>query len=420
MSESNPQKSDAVLGGQNPPPLDAVVLGGLDGFTQRFASESLSAKLQLLKDIIKYGAVGIDLALQALSDPSAEVQRLARKLLRTQAGEEGKAALLDREPLGYFTTLSDWRWEIYNPEVGIIIDPANDAYVVKMTNSGSWSNRGNYDLSEFQSLIKDPRINELQVLIFQIDFNYYDESNTFTIALEAINNAKNLFPNLRGLFVGDSTGDRAPEYRKSKLQVSDIQSCLSGFPELEVLQVYGHFGEQTLACAEIKHEKLKTLIIETADIKQANIEQIAYMDMPNLEYFELWLGRWGNSSSEVVTALEPILSGATTPKLKYLGLCSDENTDSLISEVLKTTIISQLAVLDFKMGTMTDDGVELLINCPVIKDLKFLNVSGNYLSESAMAALGELPYQINTSNPHDLENEYNLSPEEYRHGALHE
>jgi hypothetical protein len=286
MSKSNPENSDAVLGGQNPPPVNAAILGGLAGAQQRLESESILAKLQALKDSIKYGTDGINLSLQALSDPNEDVKRVARRLLRSQAGEEGKAALLEREPLSFCPTLADWRWEIYTPEVGII-DPENNAYIVRLSISLNQNRQPIYDLSEFEALIEDPKIWELQALIFQVDSCMY----SFGIALEAICDAKNLFPHLCGLFVGDSTNEN-PEYHQSSLGVFDIKPFLEAFPDLEVLQIHGHFAEYTLECAGIKHHKLKTLIIETADISEENLRQISAIEAPNLEYFELWLGIW--------------------------------------------------------------------------------------------------------------------------------
>jgi hypothetical protein len=44
MSESNPQSSDAVLGGQNPPPVDAAVLGGEVGRRKRLQYEKSIAR----------------------------------------------------------------------------------------------------------------------------------------------------------------------------------------------------------------------------------------------------------------------------------------------------------------------------------------------------------------------------------------
>jgi hypothetical protein len=414
VSELNPRNSDAVLGGQNPAPINAAILGGLAGAKQRLESESLVTKLQALKDTIQYGSDGINLALQALCDPNEDVKRLARRLLRTQAGVEGRSALLERQPLSYFTTLSDWRWEIYNPEIGII-DPENNAYVVSMTHQNRWSNNHD-DLSQFESLIKDPKIGELQALIFQIDPG---SNNSFGVALEAIVDAHSLLPNLRGLFVGDSRGDNAPEYRRSTLPVFDIKPFLEAFPDLQILQVFGRFDDRyKLECGGVRHENLKTLVIETAHLSEDNLHQIGDIDLPNLEYFELWLGKSGHDPSEIITALTPILSGMVTVELKYLGLCSHDNTDGLIAEVLMIPVLEILAVLDFKMGTMTDKGVDTIVRDPDLDNLKYLNLFGNHLSEQSIVKLQQLPFQVDTSNPHQAERFSDAA--DYRRWALHE
>jgi hypothetical protein len=104
MSELNSHESDAVLGGQNPPPVNAAILGGLAGIKQRLESESLRARLHALTDATQYGSDGIDLLLQSLTDDDEDICRLARRLLRNQTGEAGKEALLGEDPLSYFTT----------------------------------------------------------------------------------------------------------------------------------------------------------------------------------------------------------------------------------------------------------------------------------------------------------------------------
>ncbi|MBD2096393.1 HEAT repeat domain-containing protein [Trichocoleus sp. FACHB-591] len=407
MSELTPQprSSDAILGGQTLPPVMGAVLGGLAGVKQRLKSETLVARLSALREAIQYGDSGIDLAIQALSDSSEPVRRLACRLLRSQGDERGREALLNHQPLTYFTTLADWRFETYNPQVGIT-DPENNAYVVRMTNSGR---ERSYDLSQFEALLKDPGVTELQALVFQINHNYWDQEHIFGVALEAICDAQARFPNLKGLFVGDSEGD-GPEFRKSKIYVFDIRPFLEAFPKLEVLQVYGHFGKYRLECAGLHHDKLKTLIIETADLQHENIEQLCAINLSGLEYFELWLGRWHRSAAEVAKAMLPLLSGYAYPNLKYLGLCSCEDTNGLVKEVLESPILEQLAVLDLKMGTMTSAG--LLLNHPNLQNLKLLDVSGNWLSEGAIAQLQQLPFLVEATEQ-DVE-------EGSRYLALHE
>ncbi|MBE9013666.1 HEAT repeat domain-containing protein, partial [Pseudanabaenaceae cyanobacterium LEGE 13415] len=323
MTDSTPRDSDAVLGGQTPPPTTGAILGGLAGARQRLESEAISARLTALKEAFQYGEQGIDLAIQALDDSTEEVQQLACRLLRIS--DRGRQSLLEHRPLSYFTTLADWRHEIYNPQIGIT-DPENNAYVVRMTNSGR---SGSYDLSQFEALLNEPRLAELQALVFQIDYNYCDEDHTFGVAIEAICDAQERMPNLKALFVGDSEGGhfversyRAPEFRKSKIRVFDIRPFLEAFPKLEVFQCYGYFAEYTLECAGLRHESLKSLIIETSDMLYENIEQLCSIELPELEYFELWVGRSYHSSGSPLDRMLPVLSGYAFPKLKYLGLCS--------------------------------------------------------------------------------------------------
>jgi WD40 repeat protein len=54
---NQPRPYDAVLGNQNPPPVDAVVLGGLKGVKRRLATESVEQRIAALKEALKYGQV---------------------------------------------------------------------------------------------------------------------------------------------------------------------------------------------------------------------------------------------------------------------------------------------------------------------------------------------------------------------------
>jgi hypothetical protein len=401
MSEPNPRQSDLVLGGQNPPPTNAAILGGLAGVKQRLDSESIAERLQALNNSIQYGSSAIYLALHSLTNNSQEVRKLAKKILRDELGEAGREEFLDRATINYFITLNDWQQEIYNPEVGII-DPENNSYVVRMTNNSSWG-LDRYDLSQFEALIKDPRVSEVQALIFQIDLHCSDTQYTFGVALEAIIDARELFPNLRGLFIGQSPEPRQHcvlEYRKSTLSVFDIRDILISFPDLQILQVYGYFGEYILECSGITHSNLKTLIIESSDIKRENISQISRIGLPNLEYFELWLTRTcSRDIGKILDALEPIIATSSTPYLKYLGLCSCEFTNTLIDRLLKNSELERFVALDFKMGTMTDESVTKLIKSQKISKLKSLDVSGNYLSNEAMLNLNKLSCSIVNTHP---------------------
>lgn len=97
----HPKRYDAVIGGQNPPPISGAVLGGLEGVKQRMANASVERRIAALKEALKYGQDGLELVIQALDDPSSEMQWAAYLLLRTRAEPVVKDALQDYIPVIY-------------------------------------------------------------------------------------------------------------------------------------------------------------------------------------------------------------------------------------------------------------------------------------------------------------------------------
>jgi len=86
MSENNqnPREYDAVLGGNNPPPVDGVVLGGIEGLQRRLETGSIQQRVESLPDAIKYSDAGIDLLIEALNDTEIEVRLKAFEILKNQ------------------------------------------------------------------------------------------------------------------------------------------------------------------------------------------------------------------------------------------------------------------------------------------------------------------------------------------------
>ena len=82
MSDNeNPKPYDAVLGGQNPVPEGAAVLGGIQGVKQRLSNENSEVRIAGLYQALNYGEAGLDLVIKALEDESPQVQIKAHSLL---------------------------------------------------------------------------------------------------------------------------------------------------------------------------------------------------------------------------------------------------------------------------------------------------------------------------------------------------
>jgi len=53
-----PKSQDAVLGGQAPPPLGGLVLGGIEGVRRRLASPAIAPRISALREALNYGKTG--------------------------------------------------------------------------------------------------------------------------------------------------------------------------------------------------------------------------------------------------------------------------------------------------------------------------------------------------------------------------
>jgi hypothetical protein len=208
---NQPREYDAVLSGQAPPPVEGVVLGGLEGVKRRLTNTVVEAQVAALSEALNYGEVGLDLVIRALQDSSKQVQHCASRLLREKGGLKGKQALLEYDPWLFFTTLEDWKTEEFNPEVGIT-DPVGTAYVVELKKVGSGNQpvgtvyEGGFNLlgsgntvkvNQFKALLQDPQAKNLEALKCEIEDNYWNRLKNFQAFVNALVKARSKLPNLK-------------------------------------------------------------------------------------------------------------------------------------------------------------------------------------------------------------------------------
>jgi len=78
---SQPRPDDAVLGGQNPPPIYAAVLGGIRGIKHQLSTGTLAQQIAALSKALAYEGIGQEVLVQALNHSSETVQWAAYSLL---------------------------------------------------------------------------------------------------------------------------------------------------------------------------------------------------------------------------------------------------------------------------------------------------------------------------------------------------
>jgi sugar lactone lactonase YvrE len=99
VTENNqPRPDDAVQGTQSPQPLNALVLGDIEGLKQRLANTNGKQKIAALKEALKYGQEGLELLIHALQDKDWQVSHASYGLLQENVEPELKQALQKYDP----------------------------------------------------------------------------------------------------------------------------------------------------------------------------------------------------------------------------------------------------------------------------------------------------------------------------------
>jgi hypothetical protein len=378
----------------NPPEPSTIV--GFEAVRIRFQSADPQERIAALNDTEAHGSLGLQLQIDALSDLDGSVRSRTRNLLRQREETEAKQALQEyvfwnngERAYGYpgeATLFAGCPVVDFDPEVGIT-DPV----------STSWAIRGNYDMGwpQYQkileSLLTDPGAPRLEALVLGEWVQPYEGK-----ILDTLVEIAPRLPGLKALFVGDMASESC---EISWIVQGDYAPILTTFLSLETLRIRGGTGLEISPC---RHEKLKSLTIETGGLPGSTIGMLCGLDLPNLQYLELWLGSKYYGGDSTLADLEPILSGRAFPKLRYLGLRNAEYTDEIAQALTHAPVIEQLVELDLSMGNLTDEGAIALIDSPAVQNLDVLDLIENYLRDSS-CRFEQLPCLVRLDDQRTLE-----------------
>ncbi|WP_262056544.1 STM4015 family protein [Streptomyces sp. STR69] len=202
----------------------------------------------------------------------------------------------------------------------------------------------------------------------------YDSAPTPIV--EALVEARDDFPALRALFLGDLVME---ECEISWIHQTDVTPLLNAYPALEEFGVRGGTG---LEFPALRHGALRRLVAETGGLPVEVVRGIGASDLPALEHLDLWLGTPDYGGDSEAADLEPILSGARLPRLRHLALRNSEMQDAVAAAVAAAPVVERLEVLDLSMGVLTDEGAVALLSGQPLTHLKKLDLHHNYLSEA--------------------------------------
>ncbi len=153
-----PKPYDAVRGGQLPPPVGGVVLGGLAGVRHRLSSSVSEHRIAALKEAFNYGDAGLKIVIKICQSETGPVQRAACDLLQE------RLSAIAREKLQAFVPAS------------LDSETAADRTQKILKNSASTvSEKGDRQLSEAQLIFEttvqqmEPNLLLLEALVASVE-----------------------------------------------------------------------------------------------------------------------------------------------------------------------------------------------------------------------------------------------------------
>lgn len=405
-NQNQPNQYDAVLGGNAPPPIHGAVLGGIEGVKRRLASSNVEAQIAALNDALNYGDAGLDTLIKTLKHESTRIRQCSYKLLQDKEETHVKQALKDYKfwtgfekyyefPTNYATTFANRKVIEFDPEIGIT-DTINTAYAIRVAD-WDFSPTNLISTEKLQILQQNPLAHQIEALV--IGF-WYTKGLSLT---DALLNACEKLTNLKALCLEDiHNWECYPTYN------INISYILLAYPNLEIIKIgFSYcrtytFSKNTfgLEINYIRHENLKALIIECQDIDIELIYKILNLELPSLEYLELWAITDNKGCTLSRLGIKELMQVFYNkfPKLKYLGIRNWKYDLPFLNNVpfgiVDSSIIENLVELDLSMGSLNDEGAAALLNCPSIKNLDTLDVSDNYLSDEMVERLKQLDIEV--------------------------
>ncbi|MFC9621911.1 STM4015 family protein [Streptomyces sp. NPDC056930] len=201
----------------------------------------------------------------------------------------------------------------------------------------------------------------------------YEETSSYPIDLVIA--AADRLTSLEAVFVGDIV----PEQNEiSWIEQSDVTALLTAFPGLLELGVR---GGTDLVFSATKHERLRSLTVETGGLPVGVIRGVLDSELPALERLDLWLGVSAYGGDADVADLAPLLSGSRFPRLHHLGLRNSEVQNEIAAAVAGAPVVAQLRTLDLSHGTLGDEGAAALLDGQPLTHLEQLDLHHHFMTE---------------------------------------
>lgn len=276
----------------------------------------------------------------------------------------------------------------YVPFKGIA-DPHGTAY--RLTTDYDRDELGLPTFDElFEQLLAEENVAELAGLVIG-QWDPEDCSVGADALVERIAAERGRLRNLAALFVGDIV---RREQEISWIVQTDYSPIWSAYPELYHLRIRGGSG---LSLGTVRHEGLRSLVLESGGLPATVVRDVADAVLPSLEHLELWFGEEHYGGDAALADIEPLLDPGRFPELRILGLRNCRFADEVARAVAESELLGRLDELDLSFGTLGDDGFRALLDSPHTRQLSRLDVHHHFASPELVDRLCDLPLEVDAS-----------------------
>lgn len=259
-------------------------------------------------------------------------------------------------------------------------------------------------------ILADPELSDLEELVIGCWGESWD--NGAQPIVDGIVECSYKFSQIKSLFIGDMDYE---ECEVSWIEQADYGKLWAALPNLEKLTIK---GSTNLSLGDVQHENLKSLEIICGGLPKEVIAGIGEAKLPALESLKLYIGVEDYGFDGNIEDIANMLMSSDFPNLKTLGIKDSEIQDDVAKVVTKSKYMSQIEVLDLSLGTLTDEGGQVLLDTlPDYENIKEVNLEYHYMSEDMMAKLKALSADVDVSEKQE-DDEYD--GEIYRYPMLTE
>jgi hypothetical protein len=278
--------------------------------------------------------------------------------------------------------------EEWDPETGIE-DPTGTIY--RITLSYDEADEDQLWTDKLALFLDDPASSQVVGIVVGA-WEEAHEGGGAQAVVEALVAARDRLPNLQAIFLGDMTYE---ECEISWIVQTDLAPLFDAYPALEHLRVR---GATSLTLGSLRHDRLKSLIVESGGLGVEVVREVCGAQLPGLEHLELWLGTENYGGNTTIEDLAPILDGAQFPNLRYLGLRDSEIADQIAAALAQAPVLERIRVLDLSLGTLGDEGATALLASPALARLEKLDIHHHYCSPEVVARLQGLGIEVDASD----------------------